>query len=139
MESSFTIFFRLSKHEKFTEFTRLDSLNLIRQDMELSSMTFFRLSKHEKFTEFSHLDSLNLIRWGTKLSFLTFFRLSKHEKFTDFTCLDSLNLIRQGKIWTKWILPLLHFRKVDLAAKFLNMELPRKFFRSQPNLTIYEY
>ena len=139
MESSFTTFFRLSKHEKFTEFTRLDSLNLIRQDMELSFMTFFRLSKHEKFTKFAHLDSLNLIRWGTELSFLTFFRLSKHEKFTEFTRLDSLNLIRWGKSWKKWILPLLHLRKVDLAAKFLNMALPRKLFRNYPNPTIYEY
>ena len=29
MDLSFTTFFRLSKYEKFTEFTRLDSLNLI--------------------------------------------------------------------------------------------------------------
>ena len=84
MEPSFTTFFRLPKHEKFTEFSRLDSLNLVRQDMELSFMTFFRLSKHEKFTR---LDSLNLIRWG--------------------------------KIWTKRILPLLHFKKGRFGSKIL--------------------
>ena len=98
--------------------------------MELSFTTFFRLSKHEKFTEFTRLDSLNLIRQGTGFSFMIFFRLSKYEKFTKFTRLDSLNLIRRGKIWKKWILPLLHFRKVDLATKILNMALPRKLFRS---------
>jgi len=52
-------------------------------------------------------------------SFTTFFRLSKHEKFTEFTRLDSLNLIRRGKIWTKWILPLLHFQKGRFGSKIL--------------------
>jgi len=54
-----------------------------------------------------------------ELSFTTFFRLSKHEKFTEFTRLDSLNLIRRGKIWTKWILPLLHFQKGRFGSKIL--------------------
>ena len=82
-------------------------------------MIFFRLSKHEKFTEFTHLDSLNLIRRGTKLYFLTFFRLSKYKKFTEFTRLDSLKSIKQGKIWTKWILSLLHFKKGRFGRKIL--------------------
>ena len=63
-------------------------------------------------------------------SFTTFFRISKYEKFIEFTHLDSLNLIKWGKVWKKWILPLLHLRKVNLVAKILNMALPRKLFHS---------
>ena len=50
---------------------------------------------------------------------MIFFRLYKREKFTDFTHMDSLNLIKREKIWKKWILPLLHFRKGQFGSKIL--------------------